>query len=264
MPNVSHIPKPNSHISHYEWNVTPITVKLFTKDLETELLQQQNELNNLQAENQWLREQLDLRIEKSSQVAPPLLPEIILWAMVGLILTIGGTFVQASIISFPWLWNLNGVATQSLGVSWQIGAVVLTACLGGKNAALLSQFAYLSLGLLGLPIFNRGGGWQYIFEPHFGYLLGFLLGAWICGNWAFKKLSSVNGLMLSCFAGLCSIHLVGIIYLTALYYLHELTGSINSLWQGIYIYSVVPFPGQLAVICAVVAIASLLRKLMFS
>jgi biotin transport system substrate-specific component len=264
MPNVRHIPKPDSQISHSEWNVTPIIVQEFVEHLQIILQQKQNEIDNLQAENQWLRKQLDLRIEKASKVAPPLIPEIILWAMVGLILTIGGTFVQASTISFPWLWQANGITTQSLGVSFQIGAVLLTGCLGGKNAALLSQIAYLILGLLGLPIFDRGGGWQYIFEPNFGYLLGFLFGAWICGDWAFKKLASINRLMFSCCAGLGSIHLVGIVYLTALYYLHGFTESINSVGQGIYIYSVAPFPGQLAVICGVVAIAFCCRKLVFA
>lgn len=264
MANVRHIPKPDASISNYEWGITPTTVKEYSQYLEIELQQTQNDLNNVQAENQWLREQLDLKINKSSQVAPPLIPEVILWSMVGLILTIGGTFVEASTISFPWLWKTNEAITQSLGVSFQIGAILLTGCLGGKNAALLSQLMYLFLGLLGLPIFDRGGGWQYIFEPNFGYLLGFLLGAWICGSLAFKKLASVNGLMLSCCAGLGSIHLVGILYLTVLYYAHGFTEEIKSVGQGIYAYSLAPFPGQLAVICAVVAIAFSLRKFMFT
>ena len=264
MSNISHSSKPNANISDYEWNITPTSVKILIAHLETLLQQRQNKLNNLQAENQWLREQLDLRIDKSFQVSPPLIPEILLWAMVGLILTIGGTFVPASTISAPWLWSEQGITTQSLEVSCQIGAVLLTGCLGGKNAALLSQVAYLTLGLLGLPIFDRGGGWQYVLEPHFGYLLGFIVGAWLCGYWAFKNLASLNGLMLSCGIGLLSIHGIGIIYLIILHYTHGLTAEIDSISQGIYAYSIAPFPGQLAVTCAVVAIAFCLRKLMFS
>jgi biotin transport system substrate-specific component len=264
MPNVRHIPKPDASIPHSDWNMTPHLIKEFIEHLQVILQQKQNEINNLQEENQWLREKLDLQIEKASGVAPPLVPEIILWAMVGLILTIGGTFVRASIIAVPWLWKADGITIQSLGVSWQIGAVLLTGSLGGRNAAFLSQVAYLILGLLGLPLFDRGGGWQYIFEPHFGYLLGFLVGAWICGDWAFKKLASVNNLMLSCCAGLASIHLLGIVYLTAFCYLSGFTESINSVGQGIYTYSIAPLPGHLAIICGVVAIAYWLRKLVFS
>ncbi|MBN1558859.1 biotin transporter BioY [candidate division KSB1 bacterium] len=37
--------------------------------------------------------------------------------------------------------------------------------------AALSQAAYLSIGLMGLPVFAYGGGLGYIMQPTFGYLL---------------------------------------------------------------------------------------------
>jgi hypothetical protein len=36
---------------------------------------------------------------------------------------------------------------------------------GGKNAAAMSQIAYLALGLTVLPIFSEGGGIGYLTEP---------------------------------------------------------------------------------------------------
>ena len=45
----------------------------------------------------------------------------------------------------------------------------------------LSVFIYLFLGLIGIPIFAHGGGVQYIFNPTFGYLVGMLVGATLCG-----------------------------------------------------------------------------------
>lgn len=264
MPDVRQPSKPNEEISNYEWNVTPTAVKNFISHLQKLLEQKQLQLNDLRGENQWLREQLDLRIEKSYQVASPLLPETILWAMIGFILTIGSTFIEASTVSFPWLWNSEGITTQSLGVSLQIGAVLLTGCLGGKNAALLSQIAYLICGLLGAPIFDRGGGWLYILEPNFGYLLGFVAGAWVCGYLAFQNLATINRLFLSCISGLLTIHLTGILYLIVLNYAHGLPTRINSLFQGIYIYSFEPILGQLAVVCAIAIIGFGVRKLMIT
>ncbi len=44
--------------------------------------------------------------------------------------------------------------------------------------------AYLALGLLGVPVFVMGGGPWYVFSPSFGYLLGFLLGAYVAGRYA--------------------------------------------------------------------------------
>ena len=264
MPDVRQSSKPNENISSYEWDVTPTPVKNLIAYLQQLAENKQSQIDALQLENQHLREELDLRIEKSYQVASPLFPETILWGMIGFVLTVGSTFIDASTVSFPWLWNSEGVTTQSLGVSLQIGAVLLIGCLGGKNAALLSQLAYLTCGLLGLPIFDRGGGWLYVFEPNFGYLLGFVIGAWICGYFAFQKFATINSLLLSCLSGLLAIHVVGILYLVALNYAHGLPSRIESLSQGIYMYSVVALPGQLAVICGIVTIGFWIRKLMLS
>lgn len=49
--------------------------------------------------------------------------------------------------------------------------------LGAKLGA-LSQLLYVVLGLVGVPIFAAGGGFGYIFNPTFGFLLGLIPTAW--------------------------------------------------------------------------------------
>jgi biotin transport system substrate-specific component len=151
-----------------------------------------------------------------------------------------------------------------LGVSYQVGAVLLTACLGGKNAAMFSQIIYILLGLLGLPIFDRGGGSIYLQQPHFGYLIGFVVGAWLCGWLAFQSLAKFATLIASSMVGLFTIHLVGITYLTIMYFITGLGAEIDSLTQAIAIYSLQPLPGQIAVVCATSLIAFVMRKIMFT
>jgi biotin transport system substrate-specific component len=264
MSNLQQLPKPNADITDYEWQVTPLTVKLLINHFEQVLQQKQNTLESLEKENQWLRKKLDLELDKPSKGHIPSSAEVILWGTIGLILTIGGTFVQAYTITPPWHWGQGGIKIETLGVSYQIGAVLLTGCLGGKNAALLSQFAYVILGLTFLPIFDQGGGWEYIKEPNFGYIIGFILGAWLCGFYAFQTKAKLHSLALSCLAGFFTIHLIGIFYLLLTNYLPGFNHGDNSLWQSILSYSVYPFPGQLAVVCAATSIAFLMRKLMFS
>jgi biotin transport system substrate-specific component len=264
MSNLQEVPKPNADITDYEWEVTPPTVKVLLERLQKLLQQKHKKLEHLQFENNWLREQLDIKLEQSESSYIPPLPEVILWAIVGLILTIGGTFVQAYTIAAPWSWLGKGMSVQTLGVSYQIGAVLLTGCVGGRNAALLSQLLYVCLGLCGLPIFDRGGGWQYVLEPNFGYLLGFIFGAWLCGSIAFRQLATLNSLIFSCLAGLFAIHLTGIAYLTVLYHTIGLGQAIDSWWQAVSIYSGHLLPGQLAVVCAAASISLVMRKLMFS
>jgi len=97
--------------------------------------------------------------------------------LIGLLLTIFSTFVPVSLAS----WSAAGLSSQKLGITYQIGAVLLTGCLGGKNAGLLAQVAYIFLGLTWLPVFAQGGGMGYLKEASFGYILGFMPGAWLCG-----------------------------------------------------------------------------------
>lgn len=60
--------------------------------------------------------------------------------------------------------------------------------LGGKRAA-LAVLLYLAAGLLGLPVFARGGsGFGTIASPSFGYLLGFIPGALVAGTLAYTFL----------------------------------------------------------------------------
>lgn len=191
-------------------------------------------------------------------------PNELLWALIGLLLTIGGTFVEAFVTNPPWNWSGHGIQTVSLGVTYQIGAVLLTGCLGGKSAGALAQIAYIVLGLgLKLPVFTQGGGLGYLQRPSFGYLLGFIAGAWVCGFLAFRTQPRLESLAFSCLCGLLTIHLYGIGYLIVFHALNLATLSNLSLVQAIVNYTIYPLPGQLVVTCAVTVLAFALRQLMF-
>ena len=183
----------------------------------------------------------------------------ILWALVGLLLTIGGTFIEASITNFPWSWSQAGVQGQSLGVTFQISGVLVSGCLGGKNAGVMSQVAYLFLGLTFLPVFANGGGLGYIQQPAFGYILGFIPGAWLCGWLAFRLKRKLELFALSSLLGLATIHLCGLVYLVGLSWLKV----VIDLREAIVQYSVAPLPGQLAIICVVAVISFVLRHILF-
>ncbi|MBD2446557.1 biotin transporter BioY [Nostoc sp. FACHB-152] len=187
----------------------------------------------------------------------------LLWSMIGLLLTMGGTFLEAYGITLPWSWSQHGIQTFSLGVTCQIGAVLLVGCLGGQNAGALSQIAYLVMGLTLLPVFSDGGGLGYVRLSQFGYLLGFIPGAWICGFIAFQARPKLESLAFSCLCGLLTVHFCGITYLIISYFFQWQGTEKLSLIQAILKYSWLPIPGQLAVVCAVTVIAYLLRHLMF-
>ncbi|HEY9643414.1 MAG TPA: biotin transporter BioY [Coleofasciculaceae cyanobacterium] len=190
-------------------------------------------------------------------------PTQLLWALIGLILTIGGTLLEAFIASPLGLWG-QGSQVYSLGVSCQVGAVLLISCLGGRQAAVISQIAYLLLGLTSwFNVFTHGGGLDYVHRPSFGYLLGFVPGAWLCGWLAFRLSVRLEHLALSCLGGLLMIHLTGIAYLLVAHSFHWSGVGQVSVLQAISTYSLNPLGGQLAIVCAVAVLAFGLRRLMF-
>ncbi len=84
--------------------------------------------------------------------------------------------------------------------------------LGGRDGA-FAQIAYAVLGLVGLPIFTSGGGIGYVFEPSFGYILGFPLQAFLTGFLVSRqKTLSTFKLFLCSFAGLLASYALGISY----------------------------------------------------
>lgn len=104
--------------------------------------------------------------------------------------------------------------------------------LGAKDGA-ASQIIYLIMGLIGIPIFTKGGGFWYVFEPSFGYLATFFIGAFLTGYFKSKlKTISHNKLFICCVLGLSLIYIFGMIYQVLILWLYlkwEFTLAIASL-----------------------------------
>ena len=61
----------------------------------------------------------------------------------------------------------------------------------------------------------QGAGLSYIFQPTFGYLAGFILGAWLCGKIVeLRADKGMKTMLLACFAGAAADFAVGIVYFT--------------------------------------------------
>jgi biotin transport system substrate-specific component len=92
--------------------------------------------------------------------------------------------------------------------------VLLAGLLLGSRLGALSQIVYVSIGLLGLPVFARGGGIGYIVQPTFGYLIGFVPAAYVVGVLVEKKPQAVRShFFLASFCGLAIVYVFGLFYL---------------------------------------------------
>ena len=82
-------------------------------------------------------------------------------------------------------------------ITLQTFFVLLGGAILGRKLGVLSQLLYLGLGGLGLPIFaGVSGGLSRLVGPTFGYLIGFVLAAYLVGRMAKKKRGSLWSLML--------------------------------------------------------------------
>lgn len=128
----------------------------------------------------------------------------------------------------------------------------LAGLLLGAKKGCAAVCAYILLGLLGFPIFAQGGGIGYIFEPSFGYLIGFALGAYATGKVAdhtarprFVRLLAAN------LCGLAIVYLAGLTYCYCIrnFYLASPLG----LWPLLLYGLVLAIPGDIA-LCVLAAL----------
>ena len=147
-----------------------------------------------------------------------------------------------------------------LGVSSITLQFLFTAMAGvllGPGCGALSQGVYVALGLIGLPIFTAGGGFGYVLQPTFGFLLGLIPAAAIIGAIS-RRSSSPLRLALACVAGLATLYAVGVPYMALILngYMGKGMSVSALLWAGM-----LPFlPGDAIKIAVTALLCPLLRK----
>ena len=105
------------------------------------------------------------------------------------------------------------IPTPVVPFTLQIVFTCLAGLILGKNKGGLSVALYVLLGLFGLPIFTKGGGFNYVFETTFGYLIGFALGAYVTGAIAHAKENpSLLRLICATMVNLIIVYSLGCIY----------------------------------------------------
>ncbi len=127
----------------------------------------------------------------------------------------------------------------------------------GPGCGALSQGVYVALGLMGLPIFTTGGGFGYVLQPTFGFLLGLIPAAAIIGAISGKSTSPLR-IALACAAGLAALYAVGVPYMALILngYMGKNMSLSALLWAGM-----IPFlPGDAIKIAVTALLCPLLRK----
>lgn len=137
-------------------------------------------------------------------------------------------------------------------ITLQLFFTALSGILLGPYWGALSQVVYVVLGLAGLPIFTAGGGPTYVFNPSFGYLIGFIVGSFVIGKITYRKpnLTFLRALA-ACFIGTVVIYAFGVPYLYLI--LHQVAHTPIPFNQALLIGFVVFLPGDITK-CVLVAL----------
>lgn len=129
-------------------------------------------------------------------------------------------------------------------ISLQLFFIVLAGVLLGPWYGCLSQILYVGLGLVGVPIFTSGGGFSYIFNPSFGYLLGFILVPIVVGLMT-RKFGSNKFLpiFLSCIVSVLVDYCIGVPYMYMI--LHQVMNVDITIAKTLLTGFVIFIPGDL-------------------
>lgn len=114
-------------------------------------------------------------------------------------------------------------------ITGQTLAVLLVGATMGSRRGALAMLAYLAEGAMGLPVFAGAGGAARLFGPTGGYLVGFVVAAFIVGwlaehGWDRRPISTALAML----AGNAALYLFGVSWLAVL------VGSDKSLALGLY------------------------------
>ena len=150
------------------------------------------------------------------------------------------------------------IPTPFAPITLQAEITVLAGLLLGRRRGVAATGLYLVLGLLGLPVFALGGGLGYVFQPTFGYIIGFVFGAYLAGLTVEKSIKGTNATyFLASLAGLAAIYLSGLIYVLLIqrFSIHAQT----DMWALMKYYVLIPLPSDLILCAGTAVLAKRLR-----
>lgn len=100
----------------------------------------------------------------------------------------------------------------SVPITLQVLFVILSGLVLKEKRGFVSQFVYVLMGLIGLPVFaGFKGGIVHMAGPTGGYIISFPIASWVVGK--LSKNKSFVRYLISSFTGLMIIYSIGVMWL---------------------------------------------------
>ncbi|MCI8623048.1 MAG: biotin transporter BioY [Provencibacterium sp.] len=180
---------------------------------------------------------MNMEMEKTAAPSATKIRSIILCGLFAA-LTVVGSYLRIPLPVIPFTLQYFFVAFSGF-------------LLGARRGA-ASQLIFAVAGLAGLPVFTKGGGLWYIFEPSFGYIIGFVLAAWFIGK-CMERLGSytIRNCLIASVLGMLLDYACGVLYMYLIlnFYLGKATPILSVIFTGAVVFA----PKDLA-LCIVTAL----------
>jgi len=102
----------------------------------------------------------------------------------------------------------------------QIPVVLFIGAMLGRKYGITSILIYILIGLFIFPIFALGGGWRYVLEYGFGYILGYIPAIFFAGS-ILKSGYTYRNIAQAVLVGVLTIHIIGVFYMLFLSGIHH-------------------------------------------
>lgn len=136
-------------------------------------------------------------------------------------------------------------------LTFQTVISVLSGLLLGWKKGAASMAVYCIMGLIGIPVFSSyGGGFAYVAQPTFGYIIGFIAAAAVAGLIAGKSGLPYWRYIVAALAAFAVNYVIGIPYFALIwqFYMQK-----PDLWKYVVEYNLLYMPKD-AVLCILAAV----------
>lgn len=136
--------------------------------------------------------------------------------------------------------------------------VLMAGLLLGAKLGAVAVLAYVLIGLAGVPIFAAGGGIMYVLRPSFGYLIGFIVAAFVAG--LISKLMEAKTFVKylpACLGGFVACYSIGLVY--KYFMLNLYVGEPTPFWIVLLDCFPLDMPGDL-ILCIVASLVAVRLK----
>ena len=124
-------------------------------------------------------------------------------------LTLSSMFVVLIAIGANITSNIPGMVVGGVPITLQTFFAILAGLILGSRLGVLTTSAYAFIGLVGIPVFAQfSAGLGILIKPTFGFILSFILAAYVVGKMVAKK-NNVSSFIMAALVGTAINYVVG-------------------------------------------------------